>query len=1046
MGTIPYVPTYLRATPPTIWPVTSPLDFGAIGNGSADDYPAITAALQALAAKGGGTLVFPNDRDFRIATPGVHGIHLSQQSNITIMMGERSRLIMDNMVDGLAVSHGIFVEGPCENISLIGVHVTFAALSVSRQVWAPIYFLGANVGAGDAGLAPALGWYRGNPDGTEAWEQIEAGAVRNVYLENVTCENSPSVGIGIVGVDGLRGYNITLRHTWADGLYHLYFRNARIDGYYGYRVGDDALSLASYESDIEACDIELPFHGEGSVFSNIVLEGRTGDAPSGSIVPLGVRDVVFQGVVIRDRFRGVKLEAGTHLHQDYPTLSLNFLANRRVIIDDVTCYGLEQDISMFCQETNAGTPEKWWRHNMTISNFSGENGTGCFDFFPYGIPLNGGPPQVLVAGITFRNLKFIKYSNPAATLAGLVDCTFDGLEMDSFLSIQGFVPLGSDPDLLDGEGHPMWMENRCIFRNIRCQTLVFQGVKRSWIDGFESNDAPNRGIVLSGCADVRLTDVRVVNPNRVNDPLDNTAIYVDEFCKRISGSGLQVQTDGNAVHSLGIRSVAGHWFDDVTLSTTQGTNDPNLALVSDSLWNDEKRSQVGRATWHHSGNDLGWGVREWPKPLQPELNGDSDVDAFVGNQGAHHRLIHPLSGDRNWILHEDRAAVGDRITVAREATSTGDHAVTFQGQSAATSAFPVSDASTVATVDGGPGGTLSSLLVTPVTGTSVELLGAGVVWTTSNESTASLICDAINARTGTSGFTATVYAERVAISAPAGSEETYNNARVLQTHTGDMLLSIGFIPVMIGGANAASAGETPASTNFLIVGDFVGMTGTIASITVNGTELLAAPVAWGTNSNYAANAVARAIQDNIAAHGFSANSGRNSVIIKAPPGHGSSANGWPVVVTPTGDVTTYDVHPMGGGTDAPTASASGTPYDIVSTIRGAPFSAAFEFAADGWKLVSLVYDQPRYPNGRPLLDSSNRLLSLNGDPIVDEFKNLKYANGSVLGWDSGRLGIASVPPAGSSADGVAGMVTWDSVYLYVCTAANTWKRIALSSF
>src|SRR5689334_19801538 len=97
MATIPYVPTYLRATPPTIWPATSVLDFGAIGNGSTDDYPAITAALQALIAKGGGTLVFPNDRDFRIATPGVHGIHLAGQSNITIMMGERSRLIMDNM-------------------------------------------------------------------------------------------------------------------------------------------------------------------------------------------------------------------------------------------------------------------------------------------------------------------------------------------------------------------------------------------------------------------------------------------------------------------------------------------------------------------------------------------------------------------------------------------------------------------------------------------------------------------------------------------------------------------------------------------------------------------------------------------------------------------------------------------------------------------------------------------------------------------------------------------------------------------------------------
>ena len=1046
MSAIPYVPTYLRAAPPTIWPTTSPLDFGAIGNGSADDYPAIAAALASLAAKGGGTLVFPGDRDFRIATPGVHGIHLRQQSNITIMMGERSRLIMDNMVDGMAVSHGIFVEGPCANIALIGVHAMFATLSAVRQTWAPIYFLGANVGTGDASLAPALGWYRGNPDGTEAWEQIEAGAVRNVTLRNVTSENSPSVGIGIVGVDGLRGSNITLRNTWADGLYHVYFRNSQIDGYHGVNVGDDGISLASYESDIEGCDIELPFHGEGSVFSNIVLEGTISSYPSGSIVPLGVRDVIFNGVVIKDRFRGLKLEAGTHLHQDYPTLSLNFLANRRVIIDDVACYGLEQDISMFCQETNSGTPEKWWRHNMTISNFYGENGTGCFDFFPYGIPLNGGPPQVLVAGITFRNLKFLDYSNPAATLAGLVDCTIDGLEMNSFLSIQGFVPLGSDPDLLDGDGTPMWMENRCTYRNIRCQTLIFAGVKRVWIDGLESNDAPNRGLVLSGCADVRLDNVRVVKPNRVGDPLDNTAIYVDEFCKRISGAGLEVETDGNAIHALGIRSTADHWFDDVTLTTSQDIDDPDMALVSDQRWIDEKRSQVGRATWHHAGNGLGWGVTEWPRPLLPEADGDSDVDVFVGNQSTHHRLIYPLSGDRTWILHEDRAAVGDRVSVVREATATGDYKIVFQGQSAAVAAFPVADASTVATVEGGPGGVLSSLLVRPVSGPDVELLGGSVAWTDSNESTAALIGAAIDAHAGTSGFTSSVYRERVTINAPAGSEEQYNNAKVLQAHTGDMLLSIGFIPAMIGGSTAASAGETPASSNFLIVGDFVGMAGTIASITVDGTELLAGPVAWHTNSNYAAHDVAQAIQDNIAAHGFSANAGRNSVIVKAPPGYGSGANGWSVVVTPTGDVTTYGVNDMAGGVDAPAASPAGTPYDIVETIVGAPFHAVFEFTADGWVLVSLTHDRPRYANGRPLLDADSRLLNLDGDPIVDEFRNIKYASGAVLGWDSGRLGIASVPPAGSGASGVAGMVTWDSGYLYVCTAADTWKRIALASF
>lgn len=159
------------------------VQYGATGNGVADDYPAISAAYDALVAAGGGELWFPPGRRYRVRSTGVHGLHLVRQGNVTIRMGERAVPVMDNMVDGLAVSHGIFVEGPAANIALIGVQVRYATLSAARQGWAPIYFLGANVGSGDGSARP-YGWYRGNPDGTEAWPRIEAGAVRNVRLEN----------------------------------------------------------------------------------------------------------------------------------------------------------------------------------------------------------------------------------------------------------------------------------------------------------------------------------------------------------------------------------------------------------------------------------------------------------------------------------------------------------------------------------------------------------------------------------------------------------------------------------------------------------------------------------------------------------------------------------------------------------------------------------------------------------------------------------------------------------------------------------------------
>jgi hypothetical protein len=35
-------------------------------------------------------------------------------------------------------------------------------------------------------------------------------------------------------------------------------------------------------------------------------------------------------------------------------------------------------------------------------------------------------------------------------------------------------------------------------------------------------------------------------------------------------------------------------------------------------------------------------------------------------------------------------------------------------------------------------------------------------------------------------------------------------------------------------------------------------------------------------------------------------------------------------------------------------------------------------------------------------------------------------------------------PASSTDMGTAGDICWDTSYLYVCTATNTWKRIALA--
>ena len=44
------------------------------------------------------------------------------------------------------------------------------------------------------------------------------------------------------------------------------------------------------------------------------------------------------------------------------------------------------------------------------------------------------------------------------------------------------------------------------------------------------------------------------------------------------------------------------------------------------------------------------------------------------------------------------------------------------------------------------------------------------------------------------------------------------------------------------------------------------------------------------------------------------------------------------------------------------------------------------------------------------------------------------------------LRAVSAAPATASSPGVAGTITYDSGYVYLCVAENTWKRAALSTF
>lgn len=58
-------------------------------------------------------------------------------------------------------------------------------------------------------------------------------------------------------------------------------------------------------------------------------------------------------------------------------------------------------------------------------------------------------------------------------------------------------------------------------------------------------------------------------------------------------------------------------------------------------------------------------------------------------------------------------------------------------------------------------------------------------------------------------------------------------------------------------------------------------------------------------------------------------------------------------------------------------------------------------------------------------------------------KNPSAASNNVVLNTDGTVRLpVSVTPASATATGTAGEIRWDGTYIYICTATNTWRRVA----
>lgn len=138
-------------------------------------------------------------------------------------------------------------------------------------------------------------------------------------------------------------------------------------------------------------------------------------------------------------------------------------------------------------------------------------------------------------------------------------------------------------------------------------------------------------------------------------------------------------------------------------------------------------------------------------------------------------------------------------------------------------------------------------------------------------------------------------------------------------------------------ANVEAVEEVRATGTITIAGGTAGALNKITSVEIDSTELISAAVSWVTSHSATAAALAQAINNGTATHGYSASSLNAIVTVSAPIGDGATANGDAIGVTSTGNVVTSTT-PMASGVTAVEAVAQ-----IMRVSFGGTFQANDQF-------------------------------------------------------------------------------------------------------
>jgi hypothetical protein len=148
----------------------------------------------------------------------------------------------------------------------------------------------------------------------------------------------------------------------------------------------------------------------------------------------------------------------------------------------------------------------------------------------------------------------------------------------------------------------------------------------------------------------------------------------------------------------------------------------------------------------------------------------------------------------------------------------------------------------------------------------------------------------------------------------------------------------------------------------------------------------------------------------------------------------------------TGTANVGNVYSTGTITSVGNLTAGNISATLGTTaMKDGTFSNSAVIANTGYLKLNTVTDNSKFVafQGPNSIGSSYILWQLpNTAGSVGQF--LTQDGNGIMNW--GNVTISSTVPTTASDTGTAGQIAYDSTYVYICIATNTWKRAALSTW